>query len=179
MIPTKAKRSYLLHHIPNQWLLLPVELKRCHLSKKRSFSPYWQLSLRSRQNGTSEKTQHGDKRTCARLSDAGGWAAGLSAAGWAYPEDLFCLKRWREKPDRTRAAVLRPRNRRCQLYIPPSVYLWAPKLVLQQQTLLASLTAHDKCSQRIRLVSAARGLIACHLHFTKVLLRKSRRCTFR
>lgn len=79
------------------------------ISAKNCLSPpphYWQLSLRSKQNGPSENTQHGDKRTHVRLLEAGGWVVGLSATGWAYPEDLFSLKRWREQPDRTRAVAL-------------------------------------------------------------------------
>lgn len=108
MIPTKAKCSDLLHHIPNLWLLLPAELKRCHLSNHLiSFFSPWTTEPET----TSEDTQHGDKRTPARLLATGGWAVGFSATGWAYPEDLLCINRWIEKPDRTRAVALRPRNR--------------------------------------------------------------------
>lgn len=168
MIPTKAKHSYPLHHIPDQWLLLPVELKRCHLSQKLSFFPpyYWQLSLRSRQNGPSENTQHGDKRTHARLLAAGGWVGGWrDYLPLGEPIQRICSP--------SRDGESSPIGPEQSLYLPLSVYLWAPKLVFQHQTLLASLTGHDKYSQRMRLASAARGLTYCHLHFTKVLLRKS------
>lgn len=49
-------------------------------------------------------TTWGQANTCASIR--GWWVAGWSATGWAYPEDLFSLKRWREQPDRTPAVTL-------------------------------------------------------------------------
>lgn len=60
--------------------------------------------------------------------------------------------------------------RLCQRYLPLSVYPWAHKLVLQQQTLPGSPSGRDK---QIRLTSATRGLTACRLDSTKAAPRRS------
>lgn len=164
MIPTEAKHSYPLHHIPDQWRLLPVELKRCHLSKKLSFFPPIIID-----NWAWDQDRMGPVKTHNMGTSASirGWWVG----GWRDYLPLGEPIQRISSPSRDGESS--PMGPEQSLYLPLSVYLWAPKWAFQQQTLLASLTGHDKYSQRIRLALAARGLTSCHLHFPKVWLRKS------
>lgn len=111
-------------------------------------------------------TTGGQANTCTFIR---GWwvGGGFTATGWAYPEDLFCLTRWREGSG-----------------IGPLLSRWAPGT----GRTLSALPTTERISMDTKmspsttnstsfsdwLVSVAREMPACHLHLTKVGVREHR-----